>query len=106
VDRLVLFDARTQKWTELAKIGVGWDEWSHNGDYVYILGGPAAGQPAGVFRVRISDHKLEQVVGLKDFRQAPDWGGRLQPPTVLPSSFTTSACRIYTRSTLISYDRH
>jgi hypothetical protein len=27
--------------------------------------------------VRISDHKLEQMVSLKDFRQAPGWGGWL-----------------------------
>jgi len=78
VDRLVLFDASTKNWTELAKIGVGWEEWSYKGDYVYFLGGRAA-QPAGVFRVRISDHKLEQVVGLKDFRQGPDWGDWTAP---------------------------
>ncbi len=69
----MLFDASTQKWTELAKIGVGWVEWSHKGDYVYFLGDPAGDQSAGVFRVRISDHKLEQVASLKDFRQAPVW---------------------------------
>jgi dipeptidyl aminopeptidase/acylaminoacyl peptidase len=77
--RLMLFDASTQKWAELAKIGVGWVEWSHKGDYAYFLGDPAGGQSAGVFRVRISDHKLEQVVSLKDFRQAPFWGSWTAP---------------------------
>jgi len=75
----MLFDASTQKWAELAKIGMAWVEWSHNGDYVYFLGAPAGGQSAGVFRVRISDHNLEQVVSLKDFRQAPGWGGWTAP---------------------------
>jgi hypothetical protein len=73
----MLFDSDTQKWAELAKIGVGYEEWSRKVDYVYFLGGPgfpASGQPGGVFRVRIGDHKLEEVVGLKDFRQAVDWG--------------------------------
>ena len=78
-DRLMLFDAITQKWTELAKIGVGWADWSYKGDYVYFLGVPAGGQSVGVFRVRISDQKLEQVVSLKDFRQAPDWGSWTAP---------------------------
>jgi hypothetical protein len=75
----MLFDAITQKWTELAKIGVGWPDWSYKGDYVYFLGVPAGGQSVGVFRVRISDQKLEQVVSLKDFRQAPDWGSWTAP---------------------------
>jgi len=74
-DRLMLFDVKRQNWTELAKIGVGYPEWSREGDYIYFTGVPTGGQPARVFRVRISDHKLEQVVSLKDFRQAPGWGG-------------------------------
>jgi len=78
-NRLMLFDASTQKWTELAEIGVGWAEWSNKGDYVYFLGDPAGRQSAGVFRVRISDQKLEQVVSLKDFRQAPAWGSWTAP---------------------------
>ncbi len=56
------FRLTTQKWAQLAKIDVGWEEWSHNGDYVYFLGNPEGGRSAGVFRVRISDHKLEQVL--------------------------------------------
>jgi serine/threonine protein kinase/dipeptidyl aminopeptidase/acylaminoacyl peptidase len=75
-DRLMLFDAKTEKWTELAKTkpGAGWLEWSREGDHVYFLGTPPGGQQ-GIFRVRISDHKLEQAASLKDFRQAPGWGG-------------------------------
>jgi serine/threonine protein kinase/Tol biopolymer transport system component len=72
-DRLMLFDFKTQKWTELAKVSVGYPEWSRKGDYIYFLGvGPGGEQ--GSFRVRISDRKLEQVVTLKDFAQAPGWG--------------------------------
>jgi Tol biopolymer transport system component len=73
-DRLMLFDVKTRKWTELAKIGVGYSEWSREGDYIFFTGVPTRGQPGGIFRVRISDHKLEQVFSLKDFRQAPGWG--------------------------------
>jgi Tol biopolymer transport system component len=73
-DRLMLFDVKTQKWTELAKIGIAWPQWSRQGDYIYFLGSPPAGQPSGIFRVRISDHKLEEVVNLKGFRQAASGG--------------------------------
>jgi len=70
----MLFDVRTRKWTELAKTQVDWPEWSRQGDYIYFRGPPRSGQASGVFRLRISDHRLEQVVSLKDFRQAPPPG--------------------------------
>ena len=69
----MLFDVQSKKWTELARITVNWPQWSHTGAYVYFVGA-TEGQPTGVFRLRIADHKLEQVVSLKDFRQVPHWG--------------------------------
>ena len=75
-DTLMLFDVNNQKWTELAKIRAGWPEWSRAGDYIYFLAESIGRPPAGIMRVRIRDHKLEQVASLKDFRQpAFDWGG-------------------------------
>jgi Tol biopolymer transport system component len=71
----VLVDAKTQKWTALAKIDVSWPEWSHHSDYAYFLGVPAGGQQ-GIFRIRMSDRQLVQVVSLKDFRLAgANWVG-------------------------------
>ena len=70
----MLFDVKTQTWTELAKIAEAWQEWSREGVYVYFSGVPRIGEPGGVFRVRISDRKLEQVFNLKEARQAPGWG--------------------------------
>jgi hypothetical protein len=70
----MLFDVNSQKWTELAKLGIGWPEFSREGDYIYFLSSPPAGKHSGIFRVRITDHKLEQVPGLEDFRQAPGFG--------------------------------
>jgi len=60
--KVVLFDFTTQKWVDLAKIGTGYTNWSRDGKYVYLQShdGP------GIFRVRISDRKLERVVSLKD----------------------------------------
>ena len=73
-ERLMIFDVNTQKWTELARIGAGYYEWTRNGDYVYFIGVPPGGQPSGIFRVQISDRHLEEVFSLKDVRQAPGWG--------------------------------
>jgi serine/threonine protein kinase len=74
---LMLFDVKTQKWTELTKANhvSGFEEWSHHGDYIYLLGTLQPGQASGVLRVRISDGKLEQVVSLKGFRQGAGFAG-------------------------------
>jgi Tol biopolymer transport system component len=73
----MMFDAKGEQWRELVKMRVGYPAWSRNGNYIYFLGLPQGSQPIGVFRIQISDHKLEQVVSLKGFRQ-PDsrlvWG--------------------------------
>ena len=74
-DRLMLLDVKNQRWTELAKINIGGPEWSREGDYIYFLSAPPAGQHSGIFRVRIRDRKLERVAGLEDFRQASGSGG-------------------------------
>ena len=34
-DYLVLFDTRTQKWTTLLALGVGYPTWSRDGQYIY-----------------------------------------------------------------------
>jgi hypothetical protein len=76
----MLFDFKTENWTELANIGIGWPEWSHDGDYIWFVGATTGGRQGGIFRVRVSDRKLEQMVSLKDFRQAPGWRlGRSRP---------------------------
>jgi eukaryotic-like serine/threonine-protein kinase len=64
---LMLFDFQTQKWMELARVTMGFPNWSKNSDYVYFL--HEENQPS-VMRVRISDHKVERAADLKNFRQA------------------------------------
>jgi serine/threonine protein kinase/Tol biopolymer transport system component len=63
---LMLFDFATQKWNEIAKISLGFPNWSKNSDYIYFL--HEENDPA-VMRVRLSDHKIERVADLKTFRQ-------------------------------------
>jgi hypothetical protein len=71
---LLLFDFRTQKWTELAKGSLGWLNWSHDGQYVYVL--DYRGEDA-VIRIRISDRRSEKVADLKSFVSAGRYGACL-----------------------------
>jgi eukaryotic-like serine/threonine-protein kinase len=58
---VVLFDFQTQKWSQLAKVRAAFIDWSRDGQYVYFL--RWLDHPAAL-RVRISDHKVEQVMDL------------------------------------------
>jgi len=71
---LLLFDFETKKWTELAHGSLSWLNWSHDGQYVYVM--DFLGKNA-VVRIRISDHKIEQVVDLKNFVTTGRYGGCL-----------------------------
>lgn len=66
-DKSMLFDFSNQKWTELAKTTVGSQAWSADSKFVYFDNGFSTDQ--AIYRVRILDHKIEQVAGLKDFRR-------------------------------------
>jgi serine/threonine protein kinase/Tol biopolymer transport system component len=68
---LMLFDFQNQKWQELARVTMGFPNWSKNSDYLYFL--HEEDHPS-VMRVHISDHKVETVADLKHFRQAGYWG--------------------------------
>jgi serine/threonine protein kinase/Tol biopolymer transport system component len=68
---LMLFDFATQKWDEIAKITLGFPNWSKDGDYIYFLHGED--QPS-VMRIRIRDRKIERVADLKNFRQTGFYG--------------------------------
>jgi len=67
--RLLSYDFKNPTWTVMAEMPMGYLQWSHRGDHVYLLGYPAGGNV--IYRVRLSDHKLEEVLNLKDFHKAP-----------------------------------
>jgi eukaryotic-like serine/threonine-protein kinase len=71
---LLLFDFQTQKWTEVANGSLSWLNLSHDGKYVYVL--DFRGKDA-VVRIRISDHREEQVADLTNFVSAGRYGGAL-----------------------------
>lgn len=66
-DRLLLFDFADQKWSELAKTSIGFLLWSSDSKFVYFDNGFNPDQ--AVFRVQVSDRKIDQVANLKDFRR-------------------------------------
>ena len=67
--KLLFYDFKNPVWTvAVEQTPLGYIEWSRHGDYVYFLN--FTGTPS-IWRVRVSDHKLEQVNDLKNFHQAP-----------------------------------
>jgi len=70
--KLVLFDFKTQKWGELTTVNAAFPNWSRDGSYVYFH---TFGSDPALYRVRISDHKLEKIVGLKGVRLTIGLGG-------------------------------
>ena len=69
--KLLLFDLTTQKWVELANMSVGYPNWSGEGKYIYF--DSFNGDDPALFRVRISDRKLERLASLKGFRRPGPW---------------------------------
>ena len=71
---LLMFDFQTQKWTPLASGSLSWLNWSHDGQYVYVL--DYSGKTA-ILRIHVSDHKAEQVADLKNMATAGHYGAAL-----------------------------
>jgi len=63
VKTLLLFDFKSNKWTELAKAHFEYPTWSRDSAYIYFNTG---GDDAAFFKVRIRDRKLERIVSLKN----------------------------------------
>lgn len=78
---LSMFDLQTQKWVQLATaVTIGWLNWSKDGTSLLFLGRlETTGET--VLKVRLSDHKVEQIVDLKNFVATGRYGSSL---TVAP----------------------
>ena len=70
--KVMLFDFRTQKWTELASLSVGYPSWSRDGKFVYF--NLLSTQEPFILRIRISDRGVEKVVSLKGLPGAGTYG--------------------------------
>src|SRR5262249_22292925 len=72
--QLLLFEFATQKWVELDNTPKNYMAWSRDGRYIYFSTQP--GRDAAIFRVGITDRRLERVVSLKDLRlESGSWSG-------------------------------
>jgi Tol biopolymer transport system component len=68
---LLIYDFAKQKWSEPFKgRNISFPDWSKDSQYVYVLSWPE--NPA-IFRMRVSDSKVERVADLKDFRPTGYW---------------------------------
>ena len=70
--KLMLFNTTTNQWSTLAEgEEIGFNEWSHDGKYVYMR--EDRGGAGELARVSIKDRALEHVLSLKDFPQVGDY---------------------------------
>src|SRR5439155_5565475 len=65
--KLMLFDFTTQNWSELAKMDVGFTDWSKDSKYVYFDSGLS--ESPAFYRMQVADRKLERVADLKGLRR-------------------------------------
>jgi len=97
---LLLFDLQTQKWVELLKGTIAWLNWSRDGRYLIVLYGSAFTTQNRVMKIRISDHKTEQILDLKNFVPTGHYGSSLSlAPTIHRCCFATQELTTSTRST-------
>jgi eukaryotic-like serine/threonine-protein kinase len=94
---LWLYDLKTQKWEELAKVGVGFPSWSQDGNYIYFDDIPFQ-RESGFFRIGIRDRKVERIIGLKgllyQYESLDFWTG-LTPDDSLLAEKTIGHQEIY-----------
>jgi len=69
--KLMLYDVGAREWSTLAEAELlGYNEWSHDGRYIYMRENRSgAGE---LVRVRVKDRVLEPVLSFKDFPQLAD----------------------------------
>ena len=67
---LMLFDVTAERWTELIKMPISYPSWSHNGQYLYFDN--LLSENPGLYRLRISDRKLERLASLANLPRF--WG--------------------------------
>jgi Tol biopolymer transport system component len=66
--KLMLYDFKTQRWSELATGSVAFPSWSRDGNFVYF--DSLVGTNPGIYRVRINNQKVEQIAPMTGLRRA------------------------------------
>jgi eukaryotic-like serine/threonine-protein kinase len=68
--KLVTFDFKTQKWSDLVSGAI--INWATSPDYKYLYYTTGGAEPKAM-RMRLSDHAVETIASLKDLRRVEDW---------------------------------
>jgi Tol biopolymer transport system component len=66
--KLMIFDLATNRWSELADKSADNPVWSSDGKWIYFHAFMEEGQP--IYRVQISDHRLERIVDFRNLQPA------------------------------------
>jgi DNA-binding winged helix-turn-helix (wHTH) protein/WD40 repeat protein len=77
--KLMIFDLKTQKWSDLApgKVPGSVVNWAHSPDYQYVYYTTGGTEPKAV-RIRLADRKVETITSLRDLRRALGPDGNTQ----------------------------
>lgn len=84
----MLFDTRERQWTKLTDLAVSLPTWSSDSRYVYF---DSLENVPKLYRVRIRDHRLEEITSLASIRRAP-WEC-LQLERSEPGRFSSDSAR-------------
>ena len=80
-NKLLTFDFKTGKWSDLLDTAVVDFMPSPDGKYIYYT---TAGTDPIVSRIRLADHKVETLTSLKDLRRVLDLDSNINPLSVAP----------------------
>jgi len=77
--KLMVFDLRTQKWSDLLSLTTPGDlvNWAHSPDYKYVYYTVGGAEPQAL-RLKLADHKVEMIASLKDLPRAIGPDGNTQ----------------------------
>jgi hypothetical protein len=75
----MIFDVRTQQWSDLVpgKVPGSIVNWSHSLDYQHVYYTAGGAEPKAM-RIRLADHKVETIASLKELRRAQGPDGNTQ----------------------------
>jgi Tol biopolymer transport system component len=63
---IMLFDCRTQQWTELVRRELNWFNWSRDGRHIYF---EQHGAHHAVMRVGLDSHKVDEIASLQNVKR-------------------------------------
>ncbi|HEV2493661.1 MAG TPA: protein kinase [Terriglobia bacterium] len=70
VAKLMLYDVKAQKWSDLGVQQVGFIEWSRDSQSISYFSSPPPPAMPGIYRVRLADHKVGLVASTRELRTA------------------------------------